>query len=152
MGEKSRIATGFDQAETLLIARVIGIDINQHSKCLGGILYVPGGDIQIKQPHQSVEIFGFAVQLGIGSGPEFGEWNGAAVRIRQSIEPGGKIVLPVRRPHFFLNLFQQSHRFAILMRRQIAVGQLKNPIGRFGLVGGEPLEDVARALQSPGES
>ena len=110
------------------------------------MLHIASGDIQIEKPHQSVEIFSLSVQLSIGGGPELGKRNGPGVRISQQIEPGGKIVLPVRRVHAFLELFEHRHRFAILVRGQKAICQLENPIGSLRLVERQPLKDAARAI------
>ena len=68
------------------------------------------------------------------------------MRIHEKLKFRSKIALPLGRARFFQKLLQHGHGFGILVRGQIAVRQIENPVDRFGLVGGEPFEDIARAI------
>ena len=105
--QEDRVGFSFEMRDALLIAVVVGIDVDETIEHFAGVRHALGGKIQIEEPHESVEIFRFAIQLFVEMRDGLGERERLRVARGQALDLRYELGFPASSVHPLLGLREQ---------------------------------------------
>ncbi len=136
--------------DALLVAEVVGIDVDQPVECLAAFLHAAGGEVQIEEPHEHVEVLRFAIHLLVDPRGGFGQRQRRRMGGRQAVDLGHEFGIFPGGAQPFGEMREQRGGFGVLGGADIGSGNLEElrKGARFFFVMG--FEDVPRLVQTPG--